>query len=137
MLITAGVVQMTILFQQPIMPLYVAELQGSMDRIVLVTGILFSAVGLSGVFASPVWGIAGQKWGYFPRYQRSADKFNGTRGSRPNFWSFVCCPANRQRHRADCRRCTRHVARTQIRHFLLGHLALADADLALSQTPES
>ena len=63
MLITAGVVQMTILFQQPIMPLYVAELQGSMDRIVLVTGILFSAVGLSGVFASPVWGIAGQKWG--------------------------------------------------------------------------
>ena len=28
-------------FQQPIMPLYVAELQGSMDRIVLVTGILF------------------------------------------------------------------------------------------------
>lgn len=66
MLITAGVVQMTILFQQPIMPLYVAELQGSMDRIVLVTGILFSAVGLSGVFASPVWGIAGQKWGYRP-----------------------------------------------------------------------
>lgn len=37
-----------------------------MDRIVLVTGILFSAVGLSGVFASPVWGIAGQKWGYRP-----------------------------------------------------------------------
>ena len=44
MLLTAGVVQMTILFQQPIMPLYVAELQGSMDRIVLVTGVLFSAV---------------------------------------------------------------------------------------------
>lgn len=66
MLITAGVVQMTILFQQPIMPLYVAELLGSMDRIVLVTGVLFSAVGLSGVFASPLWGIAGQKWGYRP-----------------------------------------------------------------------
>ena len=61
MLITAGVVQMTILFQQPIMPLYVAELQGSMDRIVLVTGILFSAVGLSGVFSG--LGDCGTKMG--------------------------------------------------------------------------
>lgn len=33
MLICAGVVQLTILMQQPIMPLYVAELQGSMERI--------------------------------------------------------------------------------------------------------
>ncbi len=66
MLITAGVVQMTILLLQPILPLYVGELQGSMDRLVLVSGILFSVVGLSGVIASPLWGIAGQKWGYRP-----------------------------------------------------------------------
>ena len=37
-----------------------------MDRLVLVSGILFSVVGLSGVIASPLWGIAGQKWGYRP-----------------------------------------------------------------------
>ena len=66
MLVTAGVVQMTILLLQPILPLYVGELQGSMDRLVLVSGILFSVVGLSGVIASPLWGIAGQKWGYRP-----------------------------------------------------------------------
>ena len=66
MLLCAGVVQLTILLQQPIMPLYVGELQGSMDRIVLVTGMLFSIVGISGVIASPVWGIVGQKWGFRP-----------------------------------------------------------------------
>ena len=66
MLVTAGVVQMTILLLQPILPLYVGELQGSMDRLVLVSGVLFSVVGLSGVIASPLWGIAGQKWGYRP-----------------------------------------------------------------------
>ena len=66
LLFTAGIVQMTILLQQPVMPLYVAELQGSMDRIVFVTGLLFSIVGISGVIASPLWGIAGQKFGYRP-----------------------------------------------------------------------
>lgn len=66
MLFTAGVVQLTILLQQPVMPLYVAELQGSMDRIVFVTGLLFSIVGISGVIASPVWGIVGQRIGFRP-----------------------------------------------------------------------
>lgn len=66
MLVTAGVVQLTILLLQPVLPLYVGELQGSMDRLVLVSGILFSVVGISGVIASPLWGIAGQKWGYRP-----------------------------------------------------------------------
>lgn len=66
MLLCAGVVQLTILLQQPIMPLYVGELQGSMDRIVLVTGMLFSIVGISGVIASPVRGIVGQKCGFRP-----------------------------------------------------------------------
>lgn len=66
MLICAGVVQLTILMQQPIMPLYVAELQGSMERIVLISGIVFSVTGISGVLASPIWGILGQNWGYRP-----------------------------------------------------------------------
>ncbi len=66
MLICAGIVQMSILLQQPIMPLYVAELRGSMEQIVLVSGIVFSICGVSGVLASPLWGILGQNWGYRP-----------------------------------------------------------------------
>ncbi len=66
LLLCAGVVQMTILLQQPVMPLYVAELQGSMERIVFVTGLLFSIVGISGVIASPVWGVLGQRVGFRP-----------------------------------------------------------------------
>lgn len=66
MLFAAGVVQMTILMTQPVLPLYIAELQGSMDRIVLVSGIVFSIVGIAGVVASPVWGVLGQSWGFRP-----------------------------------------------------------------------
>ena len=66
MLFAAGVVQLTILMTQPVLPLYIAELQGSMESIVLISGIVFSIVGISGVLASPPWGILGQSWGYRP-----------------------------------------------------------------------
>ncbi|MDO4936975.1 MAG: MFS transporter [Sutterellaceae bacterium] len=66
MLFAAAVVQMSILLTQPVLPLYIAELQGSMDRIVLISGIVFSIVGISGVIASPPWGMLGQSWGYRP-----------------------------------------------------------------------
>ena len=66
MLFAAGIVQLTILMTQPILPLYIAELQGSMDKIVLISGIVFSIVGISGVIASPPWGILGQSWGFRP-----------------------------------------------------------------------
>ena len=51
MLFAAGVVQLTILMTQPVLPLYIAELQGSMESIVLISGIVFSIVGILGVFA--------------------------------------------------------------------------------------
>ena len=57
---------MTILMTQPVLPLYIAELQGSMDQIVLISGIVFSIIGISGVIASPIWGIVGQGWGFRP-----------------------------------------------------------------------
>ncbi len=66
MLICAGVAQMSVLLTQPILPQYIAELTGSMDRIVLVTGVVFSIVGISGVIASPIWGIMGQNLGFRP-----------------------------------------------------------------------
>ena len=66
MLFAAAVVQMSVLMVQPVLPLYIAELQGSMDRIVFISGIVFSIVGISGVIASPPWGMLGQSWGYRP-----------------------------------------------------------------------
>jgi DHA1 family multidrug resistance protein-like MFS transporter len=66
MLLCAGVAQVSILLTQPILPLYIAQLQGSMDQIVLISGIVFSICGISGVIASPPWGILGQQWGYRP-----------------------------------------------------------------------
>lgn len=66
MLITAAVVQLTVLLQQPMMALYVEQLQGNSDRIVLVTGLLFSIVGIASVIASPLWGVAGQRYGFRP-----------------------------------------------------------------------
>ena len=66
MLFAAAVVQLTILMTQPVLPLYIAELQHSMDKIVLISGIVFSIVGISGVIASPVWGVMGQSWGFRP-----------------------------------------------------------------------
>lgn len=64
MLMAAAVVQLAVMLVQPVLPLYIAELQGSMDNIVLVSGIVFSVVGISGVVAAPLWGRAGTNIGY-------------------------------------------------------------------------
>ncbi len=66
MLLAAGVAQFSLLLVQPVMPMYIGELSGHTGDIVLVTGLVFSAVGFSGVIASPVWGIAAGKIGYRP-----------------------------------------------------------------------
>ena len=66
MLFAAAMVQMTIMMTQPVLPLYIAQLQNSMNHIVFISGLVFSIVGISGIFASPLWGILGQSWGYRP-----------------------------------------------------------------------
>ncbi len=66
MLVAAGIAQLSLLLVQPIMPQYIEGLSGHSGDIVLVTGILFSIVGLSGVFAAPVWGMISQKVGFRP-----------------------------------------------------------------------
>lgn len=66
MLLAAAVAQLSLLLVQPIMPMYIGELSGHQGDIVLVTGMVFSAVGLSGVIAAPVWGILSQKIGFRP-----------------------------------------------------------------------
>ena len=64
MLFAAAIVQLAVMLVQPVLPLYIAELQGSMDKIVMVSGIVFSVVGVSGIFAAPMWGRLGTNIGY-------------------------------------------------------------------------
>ncbi len=66
MLFAAAMVQLTVMMTQPVLPLYIGELQQSMEHIVFISGLVFSVVGISGIFASPLWGILGQSWGYRP-----------------------------------------------------------------------
>ena len=64
MLIGSAVIYAALFSLQPIFPLYIAELQGSMDNITLVAGTVFSISGISVMIASPLLGAAGQKFGF-------------------------------------------------------------------------
>lgn len=64
MLVTTAVMQLTIYVVQPIMPLYIGELRGTMDQIVFITGIVFSIVGVASMISSPLWGALGSRWNY-------------------------------------------------------------------------
>ena len=66
MLFAGCIGQMSLLLVQPVLPMYLSELRGSMDQIVFLTGVLFSVTGLAGVIASTPWGVAGQRFGYRP-----------------------------------------------------------------------
>lgn len=87
MLFAAGVVQLAVMLVQPVLPLYIAELQGSMDNIVMVSGIVFSVVGISGIFAAPMWG-----------HRVSLDALRRAFGRR-SFWRH---PGDSRRHYAFC-----------------------------------
>jgi MFS transporter, DHA1 family, multidrug resistance protein len=50
---------------QPVIALYVAELQGSMEGVALKAGLVFSLAGIAGALAAPVWGRLGQTRGFF------------------------------------------------------------------------
>lgn len=65
MLAILFVVQMLNLTLQPLMALYVAELQGSLEGVVLTAGIVYSLSGVSGALAAPFWGRAGQTRGFY------------------------------------------------------------------------
>lgn len=64
-LIYAALVQMVILLIQPMISLYVAELNGSMDNIVFVSGLVFSLVGIASAITAPFWGRFGQERGFY------------------------------------------------------------------------
>lgn len=53
-------VQMVSMTLQPLMSLYVAEMQGSLTGVGLTTGFIFSLSGTASAIAAPIWGRAGQ-----------------------------------------------------------------------------
>lgn len=61
----AVVIQMAILILQPILTIYIAELNHSMENVVMLSGIVFSLGGFAGAISSPLWGKYGQKHGFF------------------------------------------------------------------------
>ena len=64
-LIVAGMTNLVILLLQPIMTLYIGELRGSEENLLMISGIIFSLSGISGAIAAPIWGKVGQSKGFF------------------------------------------------------------------------
>lgn len=64
MLIACAVIHASLFSAQPILPLYIAQLQGSMDNIMMLSGTIFSVCAISIMIASPILGVAGQKFGF-------------------------------------------------------------------------
>lgn len=64
MLLLVSVLQMSAMFLQPILPMHIINLQGDATQAVFISGLLFSASGISGMLAAPFWGNYGQKWGF-------------------------------------------------------------------------
>lgn len=64
MLIACAVIHASLFSAQPILPLYIAQLQGSMDNIMVLSGTIFSVCAISIMIASPILGAAGQRFGF-------------------------------------------------------------------------
>lgn len=64
MLMACAVIHASLFSAQPILPLYIAQLQGSMDNIMMLSGTMFSVCAISIMIASPILGAAGQKFGF-------------------------------------------------------------------------
>lgn len=64
LLVTSAVLQLAIYCVQPILPLYLGDLRGSMEQIGLVTGTVFSVVGIAGLISAPLWGAMGGRSSY-------------------------------------------------------------------------
>lgn len=65
MLLCGMLVQTVILIMQPIITTYITELAGETEKLMLVSGAVFSLGGIAGAFSAPFWGKFGQKRGFF------------------------------------------------------------------------
>ena len=64
MLLLLFSVQAVSMVLQPLITLYVAQLQGKTEGIILTAGIIFSLAGIAGAIAAPIWGRVGQQKGF-------------------------------------------------------------------------
>lgn len=64
-LMATGLTNMVILLLQPIMTLYIGELRGNNDNLIMISGIVFSLSGIAGAIAAPIWGRRGQAIGFY------------------------------------------------------------------------
>lgn len=63
MLFTVMLFQSAVMIIQPILPIYIEQIMAGQDAS-LVTGVLFSLVGVATVIAAPLWGKRGEKHGF-------------------------------------------------------------------------
>lgn len=64
MLALTVVIQTAVMILQPVVTLYIAELQGNMEGVALTAGAIFSLGGVAGAISAPLWGNFGQRVGY-------------------------------------------------------------------------
>ncbi len=64
-LIYTAVVQLVILLIQPVLSLYVEELNHGEGNIIFLSGVAFSLVGIASAFTAPIWGRFGQENGFY------------------------------------------------------------------------
>ncbi len=65
LLLCTGLTNMVILLLQPIMTIYIGQLRGTEENLIMVSGIVFSFSGIAGALAAPIWGRQGQAHGFF------------------------------------------------------------------------
>lgn len=65
MLGLAFVISFANMVLQPVITLYIAQIQGSFDDIMLTSGFVFSLGGIAGAISTTFWGTFGQRKGYF------------------------------------------------------------------------
>ena len=71
-MVFAACVQLMVLLIQPVLALYMEELNKSSENIMLLSGIVFSSVGIASALASPWWGKLGQAKGFYKTLMWSA-----------------------------------------------------------------
>jgi MFS transporter, DHA1 family, multidrug resistance protein len=65
MLILSFIISLANMVLQPVISLYVAALQHSMENVVFTSGLVFSLGGIAGAISTAPWGNFGQRHGYF------------------------------------------------------------------------
>ncbi len=65
LLLCCGSATMVILLLQPVLTLYIGELMGTDENLLMISGVVFSLSGISGAIAAPIWGRQGQAKGFF------------------------------------------------------------------------